>query len=132
MNKNRKNLLVFGYGLAFILAFIGGKSFMAHGFHLGNRVCFITVAFLLVITLLDLPVLEIIYGYWMKGAHFVGHIMTLLLLSAVFYVVFGTVGVILRVLGKDLLEQKIAREKKSYWQPRLKGESDKKCYTKQF
>ena len=132
MNKERKNLLVFGYGLALILTFIGVRLWVKHGLNLGNAACLTAAGIMLVSTVLNLPALKVIYKYWMKAAGFIGHTVTLVLLSLIFYLVFGVIGIILRLLKKDILDQSLDPQAKSYWHPRDIVPFDKGRYLKQF
>jgi len=51
----------------------------------------------------------------MKVAHFVGNVISSLVLALMFYLVFAPVGIVLRLIGKDLLNRTIEKEKDSYW-----------------
>ena len=67
----------------------------------------------------------------MKVAHFIGATITGLILSLMFYVIFGIVGIILRILRKDLLNERLEPEAQSYWIKR-NAHDDDKYYEKQF
>ena len=56
-----------------------------------------------------------IYGVWMKLAFVLAWINTRLLLGLFFYLVMTPIGLILRVMGKDLLDKRIDRARRSYW-----------------
>ena len=132
MNKENKNLLVFGYGLSLILAFIGTRLWVKHGLSLGNTACLTAAGIMLVLTVFNRPVLKIIYTYWMKAAGFIGHTVTLILLTLIFYLVFGVVGIVLRFLKKDLLDQSFDPLAESYWHKRDIVRFDKDRTLKQF
>ncbi|HUT55029.1 MAG TPA: hypothetical protein VM658_16685 [bacterium] len=53
-----------------------------------------------------------------------------LLLVAVFYLVFSPIGIILRIMGKDILHQNLDPSAPSYWTPRKP--TDPKRAEKQF
>ena len=76
--------------------------------------------------------LKPVYNIWMPAAHFIGSVISGIILSVVFYVTFGISGIILRLLRKDLLDQKICINKESYWTRKDEGVFDKERYTKQF
>jgi len=61
-----------------------------------------------------------------------GWFNTRLLLGLVYYLVFTPMGLGLRLLGKDLLDQKWDPEKTSYWQDRLEPDYDPSQDEKQF
>ena len=130
-NKEIKNLIVFGYGLAIILAFIGTRMGIKHGWDLGPIILLSLSVFMLILTSVSLKGVEKIYKPWMKVAHLIGGTITAIMLSLMFYLIFGTVGLILRFLKKDLLDQRLDPTKTSYW---IKKElsADRKRYTQQF
>ncbi|MFA7254771.1 MAG: SxtJ family membrane protein [Candidatus Omnitrophota bacterium] len=69
---------------------------------------------------------------WMTFAVLMGWVMTRVLLSALFYLAITPIGLILRLTGKDLLDQKLEPKKQSYWKVRpeiLRVPSD---YERQF
>jgi hypothetical protein len=49
-----------------------------------------------------------------------------------FYLIFGIAGIVLRLLGKDLLDQKIDPKAVSYWIDKDQVDFDKNNYTRQF
>jgi len=178
MDKETKNLYVFGYGLALLIPLIVTLRSTDHGlniwgvlamfvlvmfvitkmavvkpvwniwallaqlyvFFLGIKQGFGNLAFLflgvsilmLLATIIKVELLKPVYSQWMKAAHFIGTTITGVMLSLMFYCVFGIVGIVLRLLGKDLLNEKLEPEKSSYWIKRVKDSSDKKYYENQF
>lgn len=69
---------------------------------------------------------------WMTLAILMGWVMTRVLLSALFYLALTPIGWILRLTGKDLLDQKIEPEKQSYWKVRSQPPRVPSDYEKQF
>ena len=68
---------------------------------------------------------------WMVIAVILGFIMTRIILSVLFYIVISPINFISKIFGKDFLDLKIQKEKKSYWN--LKEEKYEKSSTeKQF
>jgi len=132
MNKEKRDLLVFGYGLTFILIFIAWRIMKHHGPLTINFLFLLVSAFVLVITFLRLPALKTIYKYWMKGAHFIGNVITGIILSILFYFIFTPVGIIARMLRKDLLDKKLQPERDSYWIKRKQEEFQKEHFRQQF
>lgn len=53
---------------------------------------------------------------WMIFAERLGTVMTWLVMCLTFFVVITPIGVLLRLLGKDLLGLKIDRKRTSYWE----------------
>lgn len=132
MNKERKNLLVFGYGLAIILAFIGWRNSAHHGMGILPIILWSFAGLFTVVSLVNVELLKPFYKKWMIGAHFIGNIISAIILSFMFYAVFGIVGIILRVMKKDLMDRKIDKNSKSYWIFREPKPFEKEAYTRQF
>ena len=115
MNQERKNLLVFGYGLVVIFLFLSLKGWYSHGWKLIYLVLMALAGIMFAITVYNLTLLKKIYTRWMKVAHVIGNIVTTVLLSILFYLLFGAIGIVLRLFGKDLLDQEMDKDRKSYW-----------------
>lgn len=86
----------------------------------------------LLATVFKVELLKPIYTQWMKVAHAIGATITGLILSLMFYGIFGITGIILRILKKDLLNEKLEPQASSYWIKRVKDPSGKKYYENQF
>jgi len=132
MDKEKKNLIVFGYGLAVILGFFSFKIWHDHGWVAVHIILLACISVLVAITLLRYKLLKSFYTQWMKGAHFIGNIITCLVLSILFYFVFGIVGIILRLLKKDLLDQRMNYAADSYWIKKEQIDFNQSHYTRQF
>ena len=131
-NPTKKNLLVFGYGLALICLVIGLRKGMLYQFPAWTIFLLILAGILAFLTLIKVELLIPLYDNWMKVARVIGHVFSSLVLIALFYCFFGIIGSVLKLMGKDLLDQKIEPHKNSYWAPREKKGFDKGSYTKQF
>jgi len=132
MDKEKKNLIVFGYGLAVILGFVSFKIWHDQGWVAAHIVLFACILILVTITMLRYRLLKPLYTQWMKVAHLIGNIVTGLVLSILFYCVFGVVGIILRLLKKDLLDQRMNYALDSYWIKKEQIDFDQSHYTRQF
>jgi hypothetical protein len=55
---------------------------------------------------------------WMKLASALGWVTTRLFLTLFFYLVLTPVALVLRLLGKDPIDRRIARDAKTYWRTR--------------
>ncbi len=130
--KEMRNLKVFGYGLFLILGFIGSRLWIKHGAGFVPFALITMSGFFLLLTVFSLDHVKLVYDRWMKVAHFIGAVVTGFILGAVFYLMFGIIGLVLRLLRKDLLDQPLEPEKNSYWIQREKSELKKECYEKQF
>ncbi len=82
----------------------------------GSFPYFLTPGILLVITGALIPsILKPLQKAWMTLAILMGWVMTRVLLSALFYLAITPIGLLLRITGKDLLDQKLEPKKTSYW-----------------
>ncbi len=77
-------------------------------------------------------ILKPIYWVWMIFATILGWIMTRVILSLLFYIIFTPIGLILRFFGKQFLELRWDKSKESYWNFRTNEHLKKENYEKQF
>ena len=78
-------------------------------------------------------VLKPIQKVWMTLALILGWIMTRIILSVLFFIVFVPIGWIARIFGKEFLDQKFDPKADSYWIRRdSKKTETKEAYEKQF
>lgn len=120
--KTKKELRKFGIVMAIPLGIIGGILFWRGQFS-GNYF-FILAAFFLLSGLLLPRILSPIERVWMKVAEIISMVMTRVILILTFYLVITPVGLLLRVMRKDLLQMKFEQDRKSYWE---KVEKDGPC-----
>jgi len=132
MEQERKKLLVFGYGLAVMLSVAGLRWGYKNGFGLQQGVLFLAAAFLGGLTCLAPARLKGVYRYWMAGARLIGAVVSTLILTVMFYAVFGPVGCVLRLLRKDPLDRAICPGRKSYWSRRPEEPANPEDYKRQF
>ena len=93
---------------------------------------FLTVGVVLFFLGVALPViLKPIFWIWMIFATILGWIMTRVILSIMFYVIFTPIGLILRLFGKQFIELKWDKSKDSYLNYRL-SKPELGSYEKQF
>ena len=77
-------------------------------------------------------ILKPIYWVWMIFATILGWIMTRVILSLLFYIIFTPIGLILRFFGKQFLELRWDQSKESYWNIKTNQHLQKENYEKQF
>ena len=77
-------------------------------------------------------ILKPIYWVWMILATILGWIMTRVILSLLFYIIFTPIGLILRFFGKQFLELRWDKSKESYWNFRTNEHLQNENYEKQF
>ena len=56
-----------------------------------------------------------IYNGWIKFGEEIGKVTSKIILFILFFLLFTPIALFFRVIGKDLLNKKIQKEKKSYW-----------------
>jgi len=76
--------------------------------------------------------LKPIYIFWMKLAFILGWINTRLILFIIFYLIFTPVGLVMKLLGVDLLDRRIDKEKESYWREKEKRDFNPLDYERRF
>ena len=126
---DKKTLRNFGLLFFVVLGAMGGLSYWKGG---SNWRWFIGGSGLCLILGLFLPfLLKPFYKVWMIFAFLLGWVMTRIIVTLTFFLIFTPVGFVLRILGKDLLNEKIDRSVSTYW---LRHEpiSDKSRYLKQY
>jgi hypothetical protein len=130
LDLGKNSLRKFGVtmGVAFLaialILFARGK----HSFILISclSAAFFAVAFTIPVSL------KPVYIAWMRLAHILGWINTRLILLVMFYLIFTPIGIMIRLLGKDLLDKKIEKGKDSYWNKKEKADFLNSPYERQF
>lgn len=115
LKKTNRELRNFGITLAVGFT-IFGLLFLWKEKPVAPYLLYVAVAFL--VSGLILPrILAPIEWLWMKIAHALGYVMTRVLLTITFYLAITPMGLLMKVMGKDLLNLKIIKEADSYWTP---------------
>ena len=73
-----------------------------------------------------------VYVAWMKLAFVLGWVNTRVLLSVFYYLVLTPLGTLLRLFGKDFLDERIDRTASSYWVQREDAPFDPQRYRRLF
>jgi hypothetical protein len=132
IDKEKKNLLVFGYGLALILSVIAVNLWWEHGLRWTHAVLLSGIVTVILLTAFRRDLLKRFYARWMRVAHVIGAVVTGVILSLVFYAVFVPVGIVLRLLRKDFLDRGFDDRVRSYWLKRKHEDFSLERYTQQF
>jgi hypothetical protein len=130
IDPNNKAIRSFGITFLIVLSAIGGLLI-----YKGRDIGYVWMGFGCLFFLLGLwvPVaLRGVYRVWMGLAVVLGYFMSRIILSVVFYLVVTPIGLALRLLGKDILNQKWDKKADSYWIKRDKRPIDKKQYEKLY
>jgi len=91
------------------------------------------IAALLVFLGISLPgILKPFQKVWMSLAVVLGWLMTRLILIILFFLVITPISLLMKSLGKDILDIKFDRTARSYWVPVTNSNPDRKTYENQF
>ena len=94
------------------------------------RVWSLIISFLfLILGLVNSKILTPLNKLWFKFGLFLGKIISPIIMGIIFFVVVTPTGVVMRLLGKDILKLKLDKEKSSYW---IKKEGPKSKMKNQF
>jgi len=130
IKSEKSNLRKFGITIGVILLIIAGFLFWKEK---ESVQILLTFGVTLCILGIAIPfILKPIYWVWMIFAIILGWFMTRVILSLLFYVVFTSIGLTLRLFGKQFLELRGKKSKKSYWNFRTNEHLQKVTYEKQF
>lgn len=94
---------------------------------------FFGLAVLFALLGLALPrILKPLYVAWMALAFVLSVVMTYVILTVFFYLIMTPAGLILRILGKDLLSRKFPGGKESYWVAAHRYDDEIERYSKPY
>ena len=130
IKSEKSDLRKFGIIIGLILLVIAGFLFWKEKESFQILLTFGVIFFFLGIAI---PfILKPIYWVWMIFATIFGWIMTRVILSLIFYIIFTPIGLILRIFGKQFLEFNWDHSKQSYWNLRTVETFNKENYERQF
>ncbi len=113
IKATEKILRKFGILLSIFLSILGGISLWKGGV---VYYYFFPSALIVLATAIVFPkIVKFIYIPWMTVATVIGWMMTRVILTILYYLVFTPASMVTKLLGKDLLDEKFNPEKKSYW-----------------
>ena len=114
------------FGLVFFLVFLVISLWPL--IHEGQiRIWSIVIAIVfLVLGLMNSKLLTPLNRLWFKFGMFLGLIIAPIVMGIVFFVVITPTGLIMKIIGKDLLNNKYDKKKVSYWINRVKAKSTMK------
>ncbi len=101
--------------MAAILTVIGFVQYLLWGHIKTATVFWIIAASIFVIGMVLPVVLKPLYWIWLKLAAGLAWFNTRLIMFLVFYLIFSPIGLILRLLRKDLIKQRWDKNAASYW-----------------
>ena len=103
------------FGFVFT-AFFSIISLYFYWFNLNNYLWTLAIAFILFLLSVFFPKSLVIPNkLWFKFGMLIGAFIAPVIMSIIFYLVVTPTGLIMRLIGKDLLNQKFDKTKKSSW-----------------
>ena len=91
------------------------------------RIWSIVIAIIfLILGLMNSKLLTPLNKLWFKFGLFLGSIVSPIVMGIVFFLVITPTGLVMKIMGKDLLNKKKDNDKKSYWINRSKTKSTMK------
>jgi multisubunit Na+/H+ antiporter MnhG subunit len=130
IKSSKKELREFGLTIGAILVILGGVALWRHRpsypYLLAAGVVFAVSG------LLAPAVLKPLQKAWMALAVVMGFFVSRIVLFLLFYAVVTPIGLLTRIMGKDILDQKIDKKRRSYWIERAGPEKAKQSYENQY
>lgn len=114
-NPSRRDLVVFGFLLLAFAGIMGALFFWRSHAPGVARAVWIAGAALTAIYFSVPPLRRPIFLGWTYLTFPVGFVLSHVILGFVYYIVFTTVGLVMRLVGYDPMQRKIDRAAKSYW-----------------
>ena len=123
MNSNRNFGLVF-----FIIFLILGLWPITNGEEI--RIWLILLAFIfLILGIMESKLLSPLNRLWFKFGIMLGAIVAPIVMGAIFFIVVTPIGIVMSIIGKDLLNKKHDKKKETYW---IKRETSTGSMKRQF
>ena len=132
LDTSSKEIRKFGLVIAIALGVIGSFVYVKFGnFDVVGWLWGIGLLFLILGFILP-SVLRPVYRIWMLLAYFIGGIVSRVILTVLFYVVLTPTGLVLRLFGKDVLDQRFEKDRESYWIKKDLSDHTKEQYRKMY
>ena len=114
------------FGLVFFIVFLIVSLWpLTYGEPIRIWLVIISMVFL-ILGLMNSKLLTPLNKLWFKFGIILGAIVAPIVMGVVFFLVVTTIGVIMRIMGKDLLRKKYDKKKVTYWIKRGKSVSTMK------
>lgn len=131
LKAEKREIKKFGMGLTVLLCLIGG--WQLHKGHVDIYRFFFGFAGIIIVLSFFAPIiLKPLYKVLTTVGHAIGWVNTRILLGIIFYVIFTPIGILSRLLRKDLLDKRLNKDAKSYWNEKDKGVFTKEQYERQY
>jgi|TARA_B100000586_G_C20009823_1_gene384148 hypothetical protein len=115
------------FGLIFFIFFLIISLWSFRGDYSQIKIIPFFIAFIfLVLGLINSKILSPLNLLWFKFGLFLGSIIAPIIMGFIFFTVITPTGIIMKIIGKDLLNKKKDKNKKSYWINRSKSKTTMK------
>jgi uncharacterized protein involved in cysteine biosynthesis len=133
LDTSEKRLRQFGLMVGAVLLFLTLWLFLKKYPSQFQYLLGITGSLLMTLGISYPSVLRDPYKIWMGGAFTLGWVVSRILLVAIFYLVLTPVGLTARLFGKDFLDIKMEKDRKSYWvKGKRNGEEEARKYERMY
>ncbi len=127
--KEKQRLSILNYLLPVIMILIGLRHFAKHGMGPMTIIPIVLGTFALYLVLFNHLLLKRIEVVIIKLWYPVGQLITIILLTITFYLIFMPAGFLLRLFKKNILNRNFKTDQLSYWVDRPIEQNN---YTQQF
>ena len=130
IKSTKKELREFGLTIGIILVILGfialwrNKDIYSYFLSVGVAFVILGITFYKVL----LPLQKI----WMGFSIIIGFFVSRIVLTILFYLVLTPIGIIVKIFGKDILDERIDRKKESYWHEKDPSLKEKVYYENQY
>jgi len=98
-----------------LFALIWSVIFGVLGLYNSMTVLFYLMGLFLIVGVIKPIVLSGFYKIWIKVGEFIGGIISKIIMFILYFGLFTPIAIFLKIFGKDLLNKKLDKSKKSYW-----------------
>lgn len=113
-----ETLKSFGVLMSFVFTLILGVSVWRRGEILTGHLILTALSSYFLLSAILIPrTLAPVEKLWMQFAERLSVVMTFVIMTITFIFMVTPIGLLLRLFGKDVLQLKIERDRKSYWEP---------------
>jgi len=128
---SKKDLRIFSFILSLILTLVSAKFSKAGNGAAGGALLMLAIS-ACAIGLIRPALITPAYITLSRIGKIVGPIISALLFGIIFYCVFTPIGVVLKLLNKDILGLRIEKDRSSYWAERGEKSPPPKSMEKQY
>lgn len=130
--EKRQHVKEFGALLCIISCIITGIIFYKHGITCTSIISISIGLFILLIAYTATAIFLPLWEVWMKFAHYLGMVMTNVILTIAWIVVMVPIAILLKVMGKKVIDSRFDRSLKTYWEDRDDKSNDFQLLERQF